>query len=190
MLRNLARVQRHGLTLLASLAAFSTTLPASADPQASAVLTLGAGAVSLSGATVGAFHLGARGDILFLRDHDRAMGIGPFVAVGSEAFHSVSFEAGVDWLVPTPSVDFPFTFAAGAYDRFDEAGPRRGVLGEVLWGSHGYNFNGHYDLAFGLFVEARYALGDAREEDLLGGVAIDLSLFGYPFLLAYQAIAR
>jgi hypothetical protein len=151
---------------------------------------MGAGAVSLGGGSVGAFHLGARGDILFLRDRDRAMGIGPFVGIGSEAFRSVSFEAGVDWLVPAPSVDFPFTFAAGAYDRLDEAGARQGVLGEILWGSRGYNFDSHYDLAFGLFVEARYALGDAREEDVVGGVAVDLSLFGYPFLLAYQAIAR
>jgi hypothetical protein len=45
-------------------------------------------------------------------------------------------------------------------------------------------------MAFGLFLEARYALDVPREADLVGGIAIDLSLFGYPFLLAYQAISR
>ena len=118
------------------------------------------------------------------------MGLGPFFAVGSEAFRSVSFEAGVDWLVPAPSVDLPFTFSSGVYDRFDGIGSRRGVLGEVLWGPRGYNFDGHYEVSFGLFVEFRHALGEAREEDVIGGVAIDLSLLGYPFLLAYQAIAH
>ncbi len=181
---------RRRLSSLASLALLGIAKEAWADPQASALLTTGVGRVSLGDGPVAAYHLGARADVLFLRDSDRAMGVGPFIGVGSEAFRSVSFEAGVDWLVPAPSVDFPFTFVAGGYDRLNEAGARQGVLGEILWGSRGYNFNGHYDLAFGLFVEARYALGSTREEDVIGGVAIDLSLFGYPFLLAYQAIAR
>jgi hypothetical protein len=45
-------------------------------------------------------------------------------------------------------------------------------------------------MAFGLFLEARYALDPTREADVIGGVAIDLSVLGYPFLLAYQAITR
>ncbi len=153
-------------------------------------LTIGGGDVSLGSHRVPAFHLGARGDVLFLRDRDRAMGVGPFLAVGSEAFRSLSLEGGVDWLVPAPSADFPFTFAAGVYDRWDEAGARQGVLGEILWGARGYNFDSHYNLAFSLFVEGRYALGSTREEDVIGGVAIDLSILGYPFLLAYEAIAH
>ena len=108
---------------------------ARADPQvSSALLTVGGGVVSEGDRTVGAFHLGARGDVLFLRRRDREMGLGPFVAVGSEAFRSVSFEGGIDWLVPA-WVDFPFVFAAGAFDRFDGSpgsrgrSPGRGVVG-------------------------------------------------------------
>jgi hypothetical protein len=191
MLWKLPGVQRRQhLALLGSAFVLTASARAAADPQASALVIAGAGAVSLGGGSVAAFHLGARGDLLFLRDRDRAMGVGPFVSVESEAFRSLSVEAGIDWLVPAPSVTFPFTFAAGGYDRRDDAGARQGVLGEILWGSHGYNFDGHYDLAFGLFAEVRYALGSGREEDVIGGVAIDLSLLGYPFLLAYEAIAR
>ena len=188
MLRILLGVPR--VALLGSALVVALSARASADPQVSALATAGAGRVPLDQGSVAAFHLGARGDLLFLRDRDRAMGLGPFVSVESEAFRSLAVAGGVDWLVPWPSVSFPFTLGAGAYERRDEAGSRKGALGEIFWGSHGYNFDGHYDSAFGLFVEMRYAVGSVREEDLIGGVAIDLSLLGYPFILAYEAIAR
>jgi hypothetical protein len=149
---------------------------------------VGGGAVTDDDRTVGAFHLGARGDVLFLRRSDRDMAVGPFVDVGSENFRSLSVEGGIDWLVPA-SVDFPFILAAGAFDRFDRGeGPRAGALAEILWGSRGYNFDSHYDLSFQLFVEGRYAPGSVAEEDLLGGIAVDLSMFAYPVLLAIGAL--
>jgi hypothetical protein len=160
-----------------------------AEPQVSAVLTTGAGDVELGERRVVAYELGARADVLFLRSRDGTMGLGPFLGVGTEAFNSLSLEGGVDWLVPVLP-DLPFVLSAGAFDRRDEGASQRGVLGELQWGAHPYSFEGHYDMAFGLFLEARYALDVPREADLVGGIAIDLSLFGYPFLLAYQAISR
>jgi len=145
--------------------------------------------VQLGERRVVAFELGARADVLFLRTRDGTMGVGPFVGVGTEAFNSLSFEGGIDWLVPVLP-DLPFVLSAGAFDRRDEGASQRGVLGELQWGAHPYSFEGHYDMAFGLFLEARYALDPTREADVIGGVAIDLSVLGYPFLLAYQAITR
>ena len=51
---------------------------AHAAPQASAALTVGGGAVTDDGRTIGAFHIGARGDVLLFRRSDRDMGVGPF----------------------------------------------------------------------------------------------------------------
>jgi hypothetical protein len=171
------------------LAAALVAADARAEPQVSAVLTTGAGDVQLGERRVVAFELGARADVLFLRTRDGTMGVGPFVGVGTEAFNSLSFEGGIDWLVPVLP-DLPFVLSAGAFDRRDEGASQRGVLGELQWGAHPYSFEGHYDMAFGLFLEARYALDPTREADVIGGVAIDLSVLGYPFLLAYQAITR
>ncbi len=180
-----ARLRGLGALLTTALVAAD----AAADPQVSAVVTAGAGGVELGERRVAAFHLGARADVLFLRSRDGTMGLGPFVGLSTEAFNSLALEGGLDWLVPVLP-DLPFVLSAGAFDRHDEGASQRGVLGELQWGAHPYNFEGHYDMAFGLFVETRYSLDPVHEADVIGGVAIDLSLLGYPFVLAYQAITR
>ena len=86
------------------------------------------------------------------------MGPGPLLAVGSEAFQTLSLGGGVEWLVPA-SAEFPFVLAVGGFERQDtSSSSRAGFLGEVLWGSRGYNLWGGGS-SLGFFVEGRYAGG-------------------------------
>jgi hypothetical protein len=174
---------------LAAALAFSPT-NALADPQVSSALTIGGGAVGLQsgGRPVGVFHLGARADVLFLRSRDREMGIGPYIEVASEAFHSFEAGGGVDWLIPL-SPAFPFVLSAGAAARnTPETGWEPGVATSLFWGSRGYNFHSWYGLSLGLFVEARYSLGPSHDTGIVGGLQTDLSFLAYPFLFIYGAL--
>jgi len=163
---------------------------AHADPQISSALTLGGGAVGLQsgGRAVGVFHLGGRADVLFLRSRDRDMGIGPYVEVASEAFHSLEAGGGVDWLIPASS-SFPFILSAGVAERHtSETGWEPGVSGALFFGSRGYNFHSAYDLTAGLFVQVRRSLGDSHDTDVIGGLQVDFALLAFPFLYAFNAL--
>ena len=118
------------------------------------------------------------------------MAVGPYVELVTEGFASVEVGGGVEWLVPvwTP---VPFVFSAGLFERkapgFSLA---PGVASTVFLGSRSYNFHSVYELAAGFFVQGRYGFGDARQADVTAGLQLDLSLFAYPFLFAYQALGR
>lgn len=175
----------------ASLALTLVAGPAGATPQANAGLTVG-GALTDMRTAAGpraAFHLGARGDVLFLRRRDRDMGIGPYVEFATEAFDTLELGAGASWLVP--GWTFPFVFSAGAFERQARGqGWEPGVASSIFVGPRSYNFHSSYDLAGGLFVQARYGLGDARQADIVLGAQIDLTLLAYPLIFAYAAVRR
>jgi hypothetical protein len=164
---------------------------ARADPQVSSGLTVGGGSVSLGERQAAAFHLGTRAELIGFRNRERDMGVGPFVAASTEAlFRTGTFQAGAEWLVPAWG-DVPFVFAAGVFERSDSIhGWAPGVSGAVFWGPHSYNFDGPYAMAGGIFVEGRHGLGSVRDDGVIAGVAIDLSVFAYPFLLLYGALAH
>jgi len=116
------------------------------------------------------------------------MAIGPFVAIESEALRTLSFEGGVEWLVPAWA-GIPFVFAAGGFERSDSVHAYEpGVLGAIFWGSHSYNFEGPYALSAALFVEGRRGLGDEHDLGFVAGVSFDVTLLAYPFILAAGAL--
>ena len=164
---------------------------AAAAPQANAGLTVGGAATDLrTTGPHGALHLGMRADVLFLRSRDREMALGPYVDFVTEGFDSAELGAGVEWLLPVWSA-VPFVFSAGTLAR-RAAGVAwaPGVASTVFVGSRSYNFDSFYALAAGFFVQGRYGFGAARQTDVIAGLQVDLSLLGYPFLFAYQAMSR
>ena len=163
---------------------------ARAEPQASAGLTLGGAATDLRTAPSSAFHLGARGDVLFLRERGRDMALGPYVEVLSESFRTLEAGGGVEWLVPVRD-ELPLVISAGGFARRAPGFPwEPGVASAIFFGSRSYNFHSIYGLAAGVFVQGRYGLGDARQADVVIGVQMDLVLLAYPVIFVYEALAH
>jgi hypothetical protein len=163
---------------------------AHADPQVSVGLTVGAEVKDAVGPskTVGAFHLGGRGSVLFLRNRGSDMAIGPYVDVATGAFENVDLGAGVEWLLPVRD-DLPLVLSSGAFWRNgEERSWSPGMEGTVFFGSHSYNFHSIYGLAAGLFAQTRWVPASPSTLDVVFGLQIDGELLALPALLIYEAI--
>jgi hypothetical protein len=137
------------------------------------------------------FHLGGVADILFLRNRDTDMAVGPYVGVATEAFDRLTLQAGGEWLLPLIRGDLPFVLSLGALaHRAPAFGWQPGVASRLFFGSRDYNFHSAYGLAAGLFVEGRYGFGDGKEADIVVGAQLDLALLAMPAIFLYEAIAR
>jgi hypothetical protein len=172
-------------------AILATAGSADAAPQANFGLTVGGAATDLrADGPRPAFHLGARADVLFLRNRNREMAVGPYVDVATAAFDTIETGGGVEWLVPV-SESIPFVLSAGLFERHaPRFGWEPGAEATIFAGSRSHNFTSWYGLAAGVFVQGRYGFGDGKQADLIAGAQIDLSLFAYPFLFAYEALRR
>jgi hypothetical protein len=163
---------------------------ARADPQASVGLTIGGvieDAVGPSGAR-GAFHLGGRASILFLRNRGADMAIGPYLDVATASFHDVDLGGGAEWLIPVRD-DLPLVLSAGGFWRNgDDRSWSPGMEGTVFFGSRSYNFHSWYGLAAGLFAQSRWVPASPSTLDLVFGVQIDGELLALPAVLIYEAI--
>lgn len=176
-------------TVLGALLTFAAA-PAEAAPQLGAELTTGVALTDLRAANAPrvAYHLGARFDVLFLRDRAETMGLGPYVEVATAAFDTLESGGGLSWLLPID--DTALILSAGAFARTSRFGWEPGAAGTVFWGSRSYNYHGLYAVGLGLFLQGRYGLGEGRQADAVGGVQVDLAYLALPFLLAYEAVAR
>jgi hypothetical protein len=182
------RCRLFALAVIGALALAPRT--SAARPQVTAGATTGAALTDLRAENAPrlAYHLGARLDLLFLRDAPRDMAIGPYFEVVTAAFDTFEGGGGVAWLVPTGST--AFVLSGGGIARTSRFGWEPGVAGTIFWGSRSYNFHSAYGVGAGLFVQGRYGLGDGKQADAILGVQIDLEYFALPFVFAYEAIAH
>ncbi len=163
----------------------SAASPAAADPQFSAGLTLGPAFRHLRvGPVKPAFHLGARADVIFLRNSQRDMGLGPYVELGTSGFDAFETGGGVSWLIPAGGTSF---IASGGGAVRAASGVDPVLTWGLFWGSRSYNFHSAYGFGLGLFAQGRYALGDSRAFDLVTGVQVDFAILALPFLLIVNA---
>lgn len=172
-----------GLTGALSLLA---TSPAAAEPQMSAAALTGLALDDLR--TTGpnaAFHLGARADVLFLRERSRDMGLGPFVDVATTAFDRFDAGGGLSWLVPTFGA--ASVLSAGGFARTDPEGLHPGALASFFFGARDFNFHGRYGFAIGGFAEGRLVLDGSRSAEVIVGLQIDGLLLALPAMLAIEA---
>ncbi len=162
-----------------------------AAPQANFGLTVGGAATDLrTNGPRAAFHLGGRADVLFFRSRNREAGFGPYVDVATAAFDTLEAGGGVEGLLPITEA-IPLVLSTGLFERRAPSfGWQPGAEATVFAGTRSHNFTSWYGLAAGLFVQGRYGFGDAKQADLIAGAQIDLSLFAYPFVLAYEALRR
>jgi hypothetical protein len=181
-------LRRTGVALAAMLAAWAS--PARADPQTSIGLTLGGVVRDESSGTGGAFHMGARGDLLLLRSSNRDMAVGPYVDVATASFHDADLGGGLGWLLPVTE-DFPLLLSAGGFARDgDGRGWRPGVEGTMLVGPRSYNFHSWYGLAGGLFVQTRWLPQSPSTLDVVIGAQVDVELLALPFVFAWQSLVH
>lgn len=161
-----------------------------AAPQANAALTVGGAATDLRTSPSSAFHLGGRADVLLLRERGRDMAIGPYVEAMSESFRTLELGGGMEWLVPIRD-ELPLVFSVGSYARRAPGFEwQPGVASSIFFGARSFNFHSFYGLAGGIFVQARYGLGDAHQADLIFGLQMDVVLLAYPAIFLYEAVAH
>jgi hypothetical protein len=174
-------------------AALVALLPtrAHADPQTSIGLTLGGVVRDVQGSGVsGAFHLGARGDVLLFRSRNSDMAVGPYVDVATASFHDADLGGGLGWLIPMTE-DFPLLLSAGGFARDgDGQGWRPGLEGTLLVGPRSYNFHSWYGLAGGLFVQTRWVPQSPSTLDVVIGAQIDVEILALPFVFAWQSLTH
>lgn len=161
-----------------------------ATPQVSGGVTTGAALTDLRARNAPrlAYHLGARVDLLLLRDRAGRMAVGPYVDVATAAFDTFESGGGVEWLVPAG--DTALILSAGAFARTSRFGWEPGAAGTVFWGSRSFNYHSPYSLGVGLFLQGRYGFGGGRQSDAVLGVQVDLEYLVLPFLLVYEAVSR
>ena len=160
-----------------------------ADPQASVGVTAGGVVENLGGPghPTGAFHLGGRGDVLFLRSSPRDMGLGPYADVGTSAFRNVDVGAGLSWFVPVTE-DVPVVVSGGMLVR--NGGARTWTPGgeaTLFVGSRSYNFHSAYGMALGFFAQSRWIPGPPTSLDAVFGVQVDAEVIALPVLLLVNA---
>lgn len=189
------RLRSVGALLVASAAAAGVAAgaePARADPQASLGLTVGGAIEQAMGPrpAMGAFHMGARADVLFLRSRPGQMALGPYADVATDGFQDVDVGGGAEWLLPITD-DLPLVLGAGALARNGEGRSwAPGGEATLFFGSRSYDFESWYGLAAGAFAQARWFPASPAMLDVVFGVQIDAELLALPFLFAYEAVAH
>ncbi len=161
-----------------------------AEPQASVGVTAGAALQDVVGPSgMGAsVHLGARGDVLFLRRQNGDMALGSYVDGATAGFHDVDVGGGLEWLLPMTR-DVPLVLSAGGLVRDgDGRAWAPGVEGTVFVGSRSFNFHSWYGLAAGAFVQTRWIPASPSTVDVVVGVQLDLELLALPALFVWDAL--
>lgn len=180
--------------VLAAVGAFLGALASAGAVRADAQWSIGveAGAAAMGDrahlADGAAFHLGVRGDTLFLRDRDVAVGLGPYAELSTNAFADGLVGAGASLLLPVHPY-LPVVVSAGPYARTTGSGHwEPGLSGDLFWGSRSYNYHAAYGLTAGLGLQGFYGLGASKEVILVAAARLDLELVALPFLLLFEAV--
>lgn len=178
-------MKRTAIALLPILLLAART--ASADPQGNLGITIGGAARGDDRELAEpAFHLGVRGDVLFLRDAADDFGVGPYGELFTHAFDELQVGHGVSLLIPTVDT-FPLVFSAGGYGRLFEDTFEPGVAATVFIGARAHNFSSHYDMAAGLVVQGRVGLGASEEISLVVAAQLDAAFLGLPIVYLIDA---
>lgn len=135
-----------------------------------------------------AFHAGLRGDVMFARNGNYDVGVGPYVELMTQTFDDLSFGGGGSLLLPVIDA-FPIVLSAGAYGHYDPLFQLEpGVAATFFWGPRSMNFSANYDMAFGFIGQARIGLGDSRETSFVFALQLDAAFIFSPVVYLVDAI--
>jgi len=140
------------------------------------------------GKTSGAFHMGLRPDVLFLRSRGDQMAVGPYLDATTSSLRDVDLGGGIEWLLPVRD-DLPLVISGGAFCRNGEGRAwTPGLEGTLFFGSRSYNYHSWYGVAFGLFAQTRYVPSPPVAGDLVFGLQIDGEFLAMPSILILSAL--
>lgn len=124
------------------------------------------------------------GDVLFLRQGGRRVGLGPSLRVGTAHFGDLRLDAGLSVLLPIFE-SFPLVLEAGPHLRnLDQPG----AFASAFFGLRSFNHYGHYEMAAGLVVVAERSFGAGTPSALWLTARIDGSWLALPFVFGYNAL--
>ena len=171
--------------LVAAALVSAVASPARAKPQWNAGLESG---VCGTGSSLGFEKVGwcnaAHGDVLWLRESGKDIGLGPSLRLGSARFRDLRLDAGLSVLVPTFE-SFPLVLEAGPSLRnLNEPG----VYGSAFFGLRSFNYYGHYEMAAGLSLIAERSFSAGTPSAIWLTARIDGSWLALPFVFLYNAL--
>lgn len=124
-----------------------------------------------------------RGDLLFGRDRNDSLALGPYLTLGTAKFADARIGGGLSLLLPTFSGDFPVLLSAGGLSR---NGSDARLSAEAFFGLRSHNFHGAYAMASGVVVGGDRQLGGAGANTLYVGLQVDGLWIALPFILGYE----
>lgn len=128
----------------------------------------------------GALH----GDVLFLRERGRDIGIGPALRLGTVSFDDVRLDAGASLLLPVLD-SFAFVLEAGPHLRnFHEPG----AYGSLFFGLRSFNYYRTYEPNAGLVLTAERAFSDGTPSAIWLTARVDGSWIALPGIFLYNAL--
>src|SRR4051794_30342220 len=128
---------------------------------------------------------GFRGDLLFGRERNADLALGPYASFGTATFSDVRFGGGLSLLLPTLGGDFPIVVSAGGLSR---NGSDVRLSGEAFFGLRSHNFHGAYAMASGVVIGGDAAVSGSRGNTLYVGLQVDSLWLALPFILGYEAL--
>jgi hypothetical protein len=128
---------------------------------------------------------GIRGDVLFGRERNSDLALGPYATLGTATFSDVRFGGGLRVLLPTLGGDFPVLVSAGILSR---NGSDVRVSSEAFFGLRSHNFHGAYAMASGIVLGGDKAVSGGSGNTLYVGLQIDGLWLALPFILGYEAL--
>ena len=122
--------------------------------------------------------------MIFGRERERDLGLGPYAKLGTVAFDDLRGAAGASLQIPTWD-DLALVLSVGPL--LDHRGDL-GLDSSLFFGIRSYNFHGSYNFAGGLVLGAQHRFGD-REATVIGlGLRVDVFFLSAPALLAWGAL--
>ena len=127
------------------------------------------------------------GDVILGRDQESAMGVGPYLELGTSGFDDLRLGGGGSAVLPITD-HIPLVLSGGAYGRDDGSGFEPGLAGAIYFGARSYNFHGSYGVTAGLNLGLTYGLGDSHEATVILAAQFDSSAIWLPMVILYNWI--
>lgn len=127
---------------------------------------------------------GLRGDVLFGRERNADVGLGPYLDVSTFGFDDLRLTGGGSLHLPVHHY-VPAVLSLGGYAKLDEGSWSPGLAADVFIGSRSYNFHSAYVMALGVSVGARYGLGSSREASVIIALNVDSAALWMPAMFLY-----
>lgn len=132
-------------------------------------------------------------DILFGRERNSDIGVGPYVEVATLGFEDLRLGGGGSLQLPIHHY-VPAVLSLGGYAKYysfssdagEEGRWEPGLAADLFVGARSFNFHSDYVMVGGLSLGARYGLGDSEEVSFIIAAQIDTAALWLPGLFIYQ----